>query len=52
LGTNVARAELKASIEALLPLLPQLELAEEGSRISHAHVTGFSKLPVRLKQNH
>ena len=51
LGTNVARAELKASIEALLPVLPKLELAGEGSRISHAHVTGYSKLPVRLK-NH
>lgn len=49
LGTNVARAELKASLEALLPLLPKLELAGKGTRISHAHVTGYSALPVRLK---
>ncbi|MGB1879724.1 MAG: cytochrome P450 [Gammaproteobacteria bacterium] len=48
LGTNLARAELKASLKALLPLLPRLELAGEGERIAHAHVTGFSHLPVRL----
>lgn len=50
LGTNLARAELKSSITALLPLLQRLELAGEGSRIAHTHVSGYSKLPVRLKQ--
>jgi len=49
LGTNLARAELKSSFKALLPLLPQLEIAGPGSLIGHAHVSGYSKLPVRLK---
>lgn len=48
LGTNLARAELKSAFKALLPLLPRLELAAPGSLIAHAHVSGYSKLPVRL----
>lgn len=48
LGTNLARNELSASLRAMLPLLPRLEIAGPGSLIGHAHVTGYSKLPVRL----
>ncbi|MGR8918443.1 MAG: cytochrome P450 [Gammaproteobacteria bacterium] len=48
LGTNLARAELKAALKALIPLLPRLERAGDGKWIAHAHVTGFSSLPVRL----
>lgn len=48
LGTNVARAELRSALEALLPVLPRLELAGEGTRIAHTHVSGYSTLPVRL----
>jgi cholest-4-en-3-one 26-monooxygenase len=48
LGTNLARAEMKSSIKALLPLLPRLEIAGAGSRIGHAHVSGYSKLPLKL----
>ncbi len=49
LGTNLARAELKASLRALLPHLERLEIHGEPSRISQTHVTGFSKLPLRLR---
>lgn len=47
LGTNLARAELGAALQALLPLLPHLQLADGAERIAHSHVTGYSKLPVR-----
>lgn len=49
LGTNVARAELRSALRALLPLLPRLELAGEGRWIAHSHVSGYAHLPVRLK---
>lgn len=49
LGTNLARAELKASLRALLPTLERLEIHGEPSRIAQTHVTGFSKLPLRLR---
>ncbi len=48
LGTNLARAELRSALKALLPLLPELELAGEGRRIAHTHVSGYLDLPVRL----
>ena len=48
LGTNLARAELSASLKAILPLLPKLKIAGPGSLIGHAHVTGYSKLPLKL----
>ena len=48
LGTNLARAELKSAIAALIPVLPKLSLAGDGARIAHTHVSGYSKLPVTL----
>ena len=48
LGTNLARAELSASLKAILPLLPKLQIAGPGALIGHAHVTGYSKLPLKL----
>jgi len=48
LGTNLARAELKSAIAAMLPVLPRLALDGGGSRIAHTHVSGYSKLPIRL----
>jgi cholest-4-en-3-one 26-monooxygenase len=47
LGTNLARAELKASLKAVIPHLKNLELAGEPTRIPEAHVSGFSTMPVR-----
>lgn len=49
LGTNLARAELQAMLQALLPILPRLELAAGATRIANTHVSGYSTLPVRLK---
>ncbi|MGR9089131.1 MAG: cytochrome P450 [Gammaproteobacteria bacterium] len=49
LGTNLARAELKASLRALLPYLDRLEIHGEPTRIAQTHVTGFSTLPLRLR---
>ncbi len=49
LGTNLARAELKASLRALLPYLERLEIHGEPTRIAQTHVTGFSILPLRLR---
>ena len=48
IGTNLARAELRASLTALLPVLSRLEIAGLPHRIGNTHVSGFSKLPVRL----
>lgn len=48
LGANLARVELRAALGALLPLLPQMELADSGERIPNLHVPGFRSLGVRL----
>ena len=47
LGTNLARAELKASIKALLPYLKSVELDGKPERIAQTHVIGYSTLPMR-----
>ena len=47
-GTNLAKAELRSALKALLPILPKLELAGGGRRIANTHVSGFSMLPVRV----
>lgn len=49
LGTNLARAELTASLRALLPLLPRLELHGTPTRLAQTHVGGYSTLPMRLR---
>jgi cholest-4-en-3-one 26-monooxygenase len=48
LGTNLARAELRAGLAALLPHLKRLELHGEPARIAMTHVVGYSHLPMRL----
>ncbi len=48
IGTNLARAELRSALKALLPVLPRLALTGTPHRIANTHVSGFSKLPVRL----
>lgn len=48
LGTNLARAELKASIIALLPHVKRLQLHGEPSRIAMTHVVGYAHLPMRI----
>lgn len=49
LGTNLARVELAASLEALLPFLPRLALAGAPTRLAQTHVMGYSTLPLRLR---
>jgi cholest-4-en-3-one 26-monooxygenase len=48
LGTNLAKAELRSMLKALLPVLPRLALTGESHRIANTHVSGYSKLGVRL----
>ena len=48
IGTNLARAELRSALKALLPIMPRLEVAGAAHRIANTHVSGISKLPVRL----
>ena len=50
LGTNLAKAELRAVLKALIPVLPKLELTGEHQRIANTHVSGYAKLGVRLAQ--
>jgi len=47
LGANLARAELRATFRALLPVLPRLEVAGEPRRVPNLHVSGYATLPVR-----
>jgi cytochrome P450 len=47
LGANLARAELRAAFQALLPVLPRLEIAGPPRRIPNLHVSGYATLPVR-----
>jgi cholest-4-en-3-one 26-monooxygenase len=47
IGANLARAELRAALQALLPVLPRLELAGVPRRIPNLHVSGYATLPVR-----
>ncbi len=47
LGANLAKAELKSILKALLGILPQLELTGESHRLGNTHVSGFSLLGVR-----
>lgn len=49
LGTNLARAELLASIRALLPYLGRLEIHGQPTWLAQTHVMGYSHLPLRLK---
>lgn len=49
LGTNLARAELIASLEALQPHLPRLELCGTPTRLQQSHVIGYTSLPMRLR---
>lgn len=46
LGTNLARAELKASLKAILPYLKHLKIVGQPTRIAEAHVSGYSSLPM------
>lgn len=50
LGTNLARAELAASLEALRPHLSRLELCGTPRRLVQSHVIGYAELPMRLRR--
>ncbi|HLZ73010.1 MAG TPA: cytochrome P450 [Dehalococcoidia bacterium] len=50
LGANLARWELRVMLRALLPLLPDLELAGPAEMVAHSlHVGGIKRLPVRYR---
>jgi cholest-4-en-3-one 26-monooxygenase len=49
LGTNLARAELKAGLTALLPHLQSMELHGDPIGIAQTHVIGYSNLPMRAR---
>ncbi len=48
LGTNLARAELLASLRALLPYLSRLRLHGTPTRLAQTHVMGYATLPMRI----
>ena len=48
LGTNLAKAELKASLHALLPHLKRLKISGKATRLAQTHVIGYSTLPMSL----
>ncbi len=47
LGANLARWELRAALRALIPILPEMELAGRETRVPHLHVPAIQHLPVR-----
>jgi len=47
LGANLARWELRAAIRALIPVLPQMELASGPERCPNLHVSAIHRLAVR-----
>jgi len=50
LGANLARWELRVMLRALLPLLPDLELAGPAEMVALSlHVGGIKRLPVRYR---
>ena len=49
LGTNLARAELKASLRAILPYIPHLKCSGEPQYYPEPHVVGFSSFQVRYE---
>ncbi len=49
LGANLARWELRASLRALLPLLPRLALVGEPTRFGHLHLGAIQHQAVRLR---
>ena len=51
LGANLARWELRAALRALIPILPEMELAGPATRVPHLHVPAIQYLPVRYSGN-
>jgi cytochrome P450 len=49
LGANLARGELRATLKAILPLLPRLELVGEPDRNGHLHVGAINHQQVQLR---
>ncbi len=47
LGANLARWELRAALRALIPVLPEMELAGRETRVPFLHVPAIQHLPVR-----
>ena len=47
LGANLARAELRAALTSLRPILPKMELAGRPVRNPDLHVPGYVSVPVR-----
>ncbi len=47
LGANLARWELRAAIRALVPVLPEMELASGPERCPNLHVSAIHRLAVR-----
>ena len=51
LGANLARWELRSALRALLPVLPEMELAGPEVRVPNLHVPAIQHLPVRSTQS-
>ena len=49
LGANLARWELRASLRALIPVLPRLQLAGDVTRIGHLHLGATKHQAITLR---
>lgn len=50
IGAHLARTQLRAVFQALLPLLPKIEVAGDLVRMKNLHVGGYTALPIRQRR--
>lgn len=49
LGANLARVEMRTTLEELIPYLPQIELADEPQRTGNSSIQGYWRMPIRFR---
>lgn len=49
LGANLARVEMRTTLEELIPYLRQIELADEPQRTGNSSIQGYWRMPIRFR---
>ena len=49
LGANLARVEMRTTLEELIPYLQQIELADEPQRTGNSSIQGYWRMPIRFR---
>jgi cytochrome P450 len=49
LGANLARVEMRTTLEELIPYLHQIELADEPQRTGNSSIQGYWRMPIRFR---